>query len=300
MNTNKILAFLFTAVTSATLISCIGGKEGEPASRRAYARFMVAAATNASGTRTVYTAPTTGLFEYDRLGEISPKFTISDVNMPDNSRIGDAYAENLLSSQSESQVDYVFTSGPETEFVNFSFNTPVNLSATLSLISWELLATTNASAEIEFASGTRMTAFGANLGFFTNSTITDIQNPGQEPFNTFEATSNNVYILLSKYPTANVYLYQTTFDKNTSKKVDMVIEDVEFSIDTENGLLLLSKEVAIPCQMLNNVKGDPLPEYRIHNLKCAVPVGFQTAGTLTFNCANRYEFSSQLVEAMPR
>ncbi len=295
----KKLFPLFSAIVAVlTLISC-DDYERNNNNNVIYTRNLTIATLNPSGTRTVYTMPSAARFIFDPFTNENAEFTIYEIKMPDNSVMTYPHSPEALKMDfklAPNGVDFVFTNGKNTSYVNYTADTPINITATLSGVIWSNLRTSNTSTQIEFASGSRLTAFGSDLGFFTNATITDSQNPEADAVNIYEPTTNNVYIMLSGYTTAKIYLYEAAFDKTTEKKINLVIEDVAYSIDAASGILSLSLDEAIPYQMVNNVKGDPMPDFKINDLQCIVHAGFVTPGLLSFTCGDRYDFSAQLVE----
>lgn len=297
----KSFSIFASAIAVLSLVSC-NTHSGKNSYERTFPRNMMVATIDPSGNETVYTGTVAG-FTIDAYNTSNSKVVISSIKMPDKNVMNMPTASDLQLGTSTTEVDYTFTNSPITKFTNFNTDTPTSISATLSALTWTVLNSSNSSIEIDFASGNRLTAFGAELGFFTNTTVLDTQNPSADPFNSYDATTNNVYILLNASTeklTAEIRMYQANFDKNMKKKIDFVIEDVEYFIDAERGTISFHIDEAIPRLMTNNTKGEPMPSFKITDLNCTITAGFNTPGMFRFNCADRYELSAQLVEALPK
>ncbi len=297
----KSFSILASAIALLSMVSC-NTHSGKNTLERTFPRNMMAATVDPSGNNTVYTA-TAGAFTIDAYNPSNAKLAIASIKMPDNNVMNMPTASDLQLGTSATEIDYTFTNSPTTKYTNFTSDMPTSISATLSALTWTVLNSSNSSIEIDFASGNRLTAFGAEFGFFTNTSVYDSENPSATPFTSYDATTNNVYILLNSSTdklTAEIRMYQANFDKNMKKKIDFVIEDVEYFIDAERGTISFHVDEAIPRLMTNNVKGEPMPSYKITDLQCTITAGFNTPGMFRFNCADRYELSAQLVEALPK
>lgn len=285
-------------MAAVTFMSC--NSDGENRYEQTYPRNMIIAVSDPSG-QTEYTATAVG-YKFDIYNLSKAEVIIATLKKPDGMVYSMASATELSLGTSTTNMDYTFNSSKLSSFTNFITDTPLNLSGTLSALGWSVSNTSNASLMMSFNSGDKLAGFGADLGFFTNTSVYDSQNPSAEPFKTNDATTNNVRIVLApstKERTATVYMYQANFDKDMKKKIDFMIEDVEYNINTANGVISFRKDEAIPYLLSNNVKGDPMPSYKITDLECTVFDGFTTPGMFRFNCADRYELTATLSESLP-
>ncbi|MCM1022392.1 MAG: hypothetical protein NC343_08655 [Muribaculum sp.] len=294
---NKTLSILASLLFSVTLFSC--ESHSDDSYLQTYPRNMVVATVNPAG-YTVYTATVFG-YKFDVFKQTDAELMIGTINMPDKMIYTSPRCLGLTLGTNTTSVGYTLKSNSSSWYEGFLSNMPLQVTATLSSLGWASTQTSNASAYMEFINGVRLSAFCSELAFMTNTTVTDTENPTADPFHTNDVATNNVRIeITSPYEfKANIYMYNANFDKNMKKKIDFVIENVTFEIVADRGILALKTDEAIPYLLTNNIKGDPMPSYKITDLECSIYEGFNTPGLFRFKVGDRYELSAQLTESLP-
>ncbi|WP_289858237.1 hypothetical protein [uncultured Muribaculum sp.] len=296
---NKTSVIIASVLATAALYSC--NSDDNNTYESTFARNMIVAVSDPAGT-TKYTA-TVASFTMDMYSPQESKMVIATIKKPDGKIINMGTCENLTLGASTTQMDYTFKPNTATTYLNFDEDMPATLSGTLSALAWNVSRTSNTSIKMTFSGGDRMSAFGADLGFFSNTSVIDTQNPDSEPFITNDVATNNVRIEMSadtEKKTANVYMYQANFDKEMKKKIDFMIEGVKYDINAESGVLTLRIDEAIPYLLTNNIKGDPMPSYKITDFECTIWEGFSMPGLFKFTCGGRYELTASLVEKISK
>lgn len=298
---NKNLSILASSLAAITFMSSCN-HDSDNRYEQAYAREMVLAVSDPSG-KTEYTITPVN-FKLDLYNPSNAGIIIKTVEKPNGTILTLPTCEYLTLGASSTKMDYTFTSSNQSLYSGFTTtDMPLTVSGTLSSLGWMVSNTSNSSMTITFAGGDKLTGFGSDLSFFSKTSVFDSQNPTAEPFVTNDATTNNVRIVLSSKANerkATVYMYQANFDKNMKKKIDFMFEDVDYSINTNAGAIAFRISEAIPYLLTNNVKGDPMPSYKITDFECSVFDGFTTPGIFRFTCGDRYELSAMLTESFPK
>lgn len=296
---NKTLSIMASAMAAATLMSC--NHDSDNRYEQTYERQMVLAVSDPSG-KTEYTV-TPVSFRLDLYNTSNAGIIIKTFEKPDGTILTLPTCDGLTLGASSTSMDYTFTGGTQSLYTGFANDMPLTVSGTLSSLGWMVSNTSNSSMTMTFAGGNKLTGFGSDMGFFSNTTVSDSQNPTAEPFVTNDATTNNVRIVLSAKSNerkATVYMYQANFDKNMKKKIDFMFEGVDYDINTNAGAISFRIKEAIPYLLTNNIKGDPMPSYKITDFECTIFEGFTTPGLFRFVCSDRYELSAMLTESFPK
>ncbi len=130
----------------------------------------------------------------------------------------------------------------------------------------------NSAAKATFEDGSSLFAVSNPLTFYSTTFTRDINNLGEDPFETNSYTKNYYQFVLNPIKkTLDLVIYGVAFSNTTNTNLNLLFEALPYTFNSSTGIITIAPDGdVVPRKYASNMKGDPMPEYTASNFKAFV------------------------------